>query len=265
MTINTYLEELGSSLVLSENEKSNVATSITTLESRLNSYFDNLAEDFAFGSYTRRTILPRSADEQSDIDYMVVFNGGEKYAPQTCLNWLKGFAEYHYRASEIHQSSPTMVLELNHIKFELVPAYTEYEAYYIPDGRGGWMFTSPNNFNKKLTEANNNNGYKVKPTIRLIKHWNIAKNNRDLASFKMEQKIADLLYCPQCGYSNYVDYLLKTLKEFYGCFYLYGYTTSGGATRTNNAISRIHDAVWYENHNQQDRAMYCIKSVFPEL
>ena len=63
MTINTYLEELGSSLVLSENEKSNVTTSITTLESRLNSYFDNLAEDFAFGSYTRRTILPRSADE----------------------------------------------------------------------------------------------------------------------------------------------------------------------------------------------------------
>lgn len=265
MTINTYLEELGSSLVMSEGEKSSVATSITTLESRLDSYFDNLAEDFAFGSYTRRTILPRSADERSDIDYMVVFNDGKQYTPQTCLNRLKSFAEYYYRASEIHQSSPTMVLELNHIKFELVPAYAEYGAYYIPDGRGGWMFTSPNNFNKKLTEANNNNSHKVKPTVRLVKYWNIVKNDRDLASFEMEQKIADLLYYPQYGYSSYTDYLLKTLKEFYGHFYLYGYTTSDAATRTSNAISRIQDAVWYENNNQQDRAMQCIKSVFPEL
>lgn len=263
MTINTYLEELGDSLVLSESEKGGVTTSIDTLASRLNGHFNNVTEDFVFGSYTRRTILPRSADEQSDVDYMIVFSDGKQYTPQTCLNRLKNFSERYYQTSEIHQSSPTMVLELNHIKFELVPAYAEYGLYYIPDGRGGWMHTSPNDFNKKLTTANNNNSYKVKPVVRLIKYWNIAKNDRDLASFEMEQKIADLLYYRQYDCSSYVDYLLKVLREFQGCFYLGGYTQSAGYNRISNTITEIRDAVWYECHNQSDTAMQLIKKVFP--
>ena len=44
------------------------------------------------------------------------------------------------------------------------------------------------------------------------------ENQRDLPSFEMEQKIADLLHYPQYGLTNYTDYLLKVLKEFYGDF-----------------------------------------------
>src|SRR5690606_40140815 len=58
---------------------------------------------------SRGTILPRSMDEQSDIDYMVVFSDGSA-TPQTYLNRLKTFVEKRYGSSEIYQSSPTIVL-----------------------------------------------------------------------------------------------------------------------------------------------------------
>lgn len=44
------------------------------------------------------------------------------------------------------------------------------------------MPTYPNDFNNTLTETNNNNSYKIKPLVRLIKHWNVNVNYRDLTS-----------------------------------------------------------------------------------
>jgi len=127
MSVNSYLTSLASDLVLSSDEKSNILVSNITLKTRLKSYFGSqITNHFQFGSNTRGTILPRKADCNSDIDYMVVFDTSDgKKKPQTYLNRLKNFAESKYSRSEIHQSHPTMVLSLNHIKFELVPAIYE--------------------------------------------------------------------------------------------------------------------------------------------
>ena len=133
MSVNSYLTTLASDLVLSSSEKASISTSISTLSSRLNSYFgSNITNHFQFGSNTRGTILPRKADTDSDIDYMVVFDStdGQK-KPQTYLDRLRRFAEEKYSTSEIAQSNPTIVLSLNHIKFELVPAIYNY-SYQIP-------------------------------------------------------------------------------------------------------------------------------------
>ena len=72
MSVNTYLNDLASNLVLSNDENESIKKSITTLESRLFSWFgSDVIENFKFGSYTRGTILPRKVDSESDIDYMV--------------------------------------------------------------------------------------------------------------------------------------------------------------------------------------------------
>ena len=141
MSVLSFLTDTASSAVLSSSEQSSIATSITTLQSRMALHFDSgaIAQHFRFGSSTRGTILPRSMDEQSDIDYMVVFSDGSA-TPQTYLNRLKAFVEKRYGSSEIYQSSPTIVLELNHIKFDLVPATkTWLGELQIPNGTGGWM------------------------------------------------------------------------------------------------------------------------------
>ncbi len=208
MSVNSYLEDLGSALILSSLEKSNITTSVDTIKSRLSSYFgSDVIEKKLYGSYVRETILPRKADENSDVDLMVVFNNSNGYQPQSFLNRLKNFAEHYYSRSEIYQSSPTIVLELSHIKFELTPAYKNYGMYYIPKSSTEWMYTDPDGFYSKLTECNKNNHYKIKPVVRLLKHWNIQKNYRDLASFELEKKVAEELMYAYFSCTSYTDYL----------------------------------------------------------
>ena len=94
MSINSYLENLAGELILSSTEKDSIRTSINTLDTRLNSYFGSeIEEKFVFGSYPRVTILPRKVDENSDIDYMVVFDNSYNYKPQTFLDKLRRLNE----------------------------------------------------------------------------------------------------------------------------------------------------------------------------
>jgi predicted nucleotidyltransferase len=193
MTVQGYLYNRASAAVLSDDEKAQIANSIETIKKRMNAYFEGgLLSHFVFGSHTRGTILPRTMDPQSDVDYMVVFRDSG-YTPQAYLDRLKRFAEKYYYSSEIYQSSPTMVLDLNHIRFELVPALDDPNGYYIPDGNGGWLFTKPNTFNKSLTEKNQACNSRLKPAIRLAKIWN-ADRSYPFSSYPMERQTVDFSY-----------------------------------------------------------------------
>ena len=163
MTVQSYLESRAAKAILSPDETSSINTSISTLSTRLGGYFtspgDGLANRFLFGSATRGTILPRTIDKDSDIDYMIVFEKGG-FNPQTYLDRLRRFVEKYYHSSDIYQSSPTLVLELNHIRFDLVPALSlSASAYIIPDGSGGWMQTNPGDFNLELERKNTADSY----------------------------------------------------------------------------------------------------------
>ena len=214
MSILSYLENLSSSAILDDNEKLSIETSISTLQTRLDNYFnDELKEHFKFGSSTRDTILPRSMDINSDIDYMVVFND-DSYRPQTYLDKLKRFVEVKYSTSEIFQSNPTIVLKLNHIKFELVPAIDKgfySHSYYIPakaSDVNDWIHTDPNGFNDNLTQKNQNNKYLIKPMIRLVKYWN-SNNERPFASFDLENHIVGKPYYMSTNIKEYLfEYML---------------------------------------------------------
>jgi predicted nucleotidyltransferase len=257
MSVNSYLGELSSNLVLNSNEKEHISKSISVIKYRLDSYFgSNITDKKVFGSYVRGTILPRKADSNSDVDLMVVFKNEDRYKPQSFLNRLKGFAEHYYSSSEIYQSSPTVVLELNHIKFELTPAYIYCGLYYIPNGPSDWMYTDPEGFYDKLTQCNTNNSSKIKPVVRLLKHWNISKNYRDIASFELEKKVAENMMYSYFFCTSYADYLKKALE-------IIKYDTS--YARVNAAIECINNALSYENDNMPYTALSEIKKMFPEI
>ena len=258
MSVNTYLQGLGSSLVLSSTEKASISVSVDTIKSRLTSYFgEEVTEKKLYGSYVRETILPRKADERSDVDLMVVFKNPYMYKPQSFLNRLKSFTEYYYSQSEIHQSSPTIVLELNHIMFELTPAYmTNYGMYYIPKNSSEWMYTDPDGFYSKLTECNKNNSYKIKPVVRILKHWNIQKNYRDLASYELEKKIAEELMYAYYSCTSYTDYLKYALGKI-------KYSTD--YSRVNKALDCIDEALRLETEGYPYSAENKIKEAFPEV
>jgi hypothetical protein len=138
-------------------------------------------------------MLSRAVDEESDIDYMVVFQDGS-YHPQTYLNWLKNFVEFYYQSSEIYQSSPSIVLDLNHIKFDIVPAtQSPFYGIQIPAPSSAfttWMYTSPDDFKKQFEWRNIQTDGKLKRLVRLIKTWNVYAG-KVYPSFELEKRVMD--------------------------------------------------------------------------
>lgn len=195
MSVQGYLQLRANDAVLTSAEKESITRSITALESKLRGWFGSqMSECFQFGSSTRGTVLPRSMDDRSDVDYMVVFSD-RGLQPQTHLTQLRAFAEHHYQRTEIFQSHPTMVLEMNHIRFELVPAvkpwpFTQYRIPALSSGYTGWASTDPIGYLSDLDKKNQNLNYLLKPVIRLVKYWN-AWNGKVFPSFELEKTIAD--------------------------------------------------------------------------
>ena len=258
MSVLSYLQTRASNAVLSATERGSITTSISTLQTRLRSYFPTELQDhFRFGSSTRETILPRSMDERSDIDYMIVFKEGG-YTPQTYLDRVKRFVNYYYSSSEIYQSSPTIVLELNHIKFDLVPAlkYAWGTGYQIPKGSGSWQDTNPNDFNKSLEDANKNNAYLLKPTIRLAKFWN-AKAGYVFDSFAFEKWMMDQSYFWSSNQKEYLFAVFDALST-------YGVTEQWRKDKVERAKQIIANVRQYEKDNMPITAEVEVKKLIPE-
>jgi predicted nucleotidyltransferase len=147
MSLNAYLQRTANLAILGNDERDSITRSIAFMERKLKDHFGtDIIDQKLFGSYTRGTILPRYMDAESDIDYMVVFRDGS-LRPQSYLDRLRRFVEVTYTRSEIRQSSPTIQLELNHIRFELVPAIQHFwGSLQIPNKSSqnqGWMDTDP--------------------------------------------------------------------------------------------------------------------------
>jgi hypothetical protein len=233
MSVLSFLTDTASNAVLSSTEQSSITTSIATLQTRIGLHFARgvINQHFRFGSSTRGTILPRSMDERSDIDYMIVFSENNA-TPQTYLNRLKAFVEKYYSSSEIRQSSPTIVLELNHIKFDIVPATTTWLGeLQIPNGSGGWMTTNPNDFNSTLEAKNKEHNSLIKPAIRLFKYWN-ATAGFPFQSFEMEKWVCGLSFW---FLSNQKDYLLTVIESLN--------TSSSYSQWVNDEITRARTIV----------------------
>ena len=256
MSALSFLTNTASSAVLSTTEQSSITTSISTLQSRMSSHFTTgvIKQHFRFGSSTRGTILPRAMDEKSDIDYMIVFSENNA-TPQTYLNRLKAFVEKYYASSEIRQSSPTIVLELNHIKFDLVPATMDwYGGLQIPNGSGGWMSTNPNDLNTTLESANKANASLIKPSIRLTKYWN-AKSGYPFGSFGLEKWICGLHFWSA---SNQRDYLFSVFDNL-NADYSNAQWINNEITRAKNIVSTVRQ---YERDGMPVSAETEVKKLF---
>lgn len=223
MSINSKLVTFAQNeLVLSHNEteRERIKASVGQLEKILKDKLGNNIKEFVrFGSFTRNTILPRQYDPQSDVDLMVIFNtsAGRK-TPGTYRKWILDVVSAAYPNSVSKKDFPAVKLLLNHIMFDIVPAYTEEyflgsKSYYIPDSGDSWRSTTPNDINDSLASKNTQYGNNViRNTIRLCKHWN-AGAGYPLESYLMEKDIINLIYW---GNEDTYERFLKTLDSIAG-------------------------------------------------
>lgn len=265
MSINSYLTSMQSDLYVNGTEREKIRRSIDTISTRLGWYFGEgkncshkIVKKEIFGSYSRDTMLSRKFDEKSDIDYMIVFEDANEVTPQTCLNWLKGFAEYWYSTSIVRQSLPTIVIELENIKFELVPAYESYGLKYVAWDSSKWQYTDSDTLKNKMTDLNIKTNSKFKRMVRLIKYWNIKKNSRYFTSYELETFLTDKFSSSYANCDSTIDYL------DWAFWYLKNYKSGDYYTsvRINNAYNTISEAKNFELSGNSIQAEEKIRKIF---
>lgn len=261
MSVATHLTGLASNLIPSANEKDSIQRSIITLKTRLSKYFaSDIKEQIRFGSSTRDTMLTRRGDELSDVDYMVVFDNSAQLKPQSLIERLRKFAEREYARSEIFQSHPTVVLNLNHIRFELVPAHRTWLGLQIPAPAGGyvdWIATDPNGFNAQLEQKNKAEGSLIKPLIRLLKYWN-AREKHVFESFQLENWVIGQWFISSGSLKPYVFEAFQSLQ-----------TKWDMPQWKKDRIARVKDVVQrtkeLESKNMPEYAELEIAKILPDL
>lgn len=253
-----------------ELEKVNIRRSLAILNSRITDHFrepapgaSEVSRHFPFGSFTRGTMLPRSMDSLSDVDYLVIFANAE-LKPQSCLDRLKRFVEKHYRkGSEIRQSHPTIILSLNHVRFELVPAIeTSWSGIQIPTKASlfsSWATTNPNEFNGALTEKNRGNEDLIKPLIRITKYWN-ALNDYPFESYALEQMIVGhwkllTVFSGATLWRRFLDFMNDLSPD--------GVSTNRGKNAIARAQELIARARQEELANRTESAEHILGSLLP--
>lgn len=195
MDINTYLTNLDKYLILEKDKKDRIEKSIGFIKQKLWGIFqDRLAEVKVFGSFAKETYITQDID--SDVDILVIFKSKD-FQPQTYLNQIKTFATEHYSRSNIYPDHPTIAIEMEHVKFEIVPAiFASADEVRIPAPRTKdlkWVLSNPTRIQTKLNEKDKNNKGLIKPLIRILKFWNCL-NEKPYNSFEIEKYVVNRLY-----------------------------------------------------------------------
>ncbi len=241
MSVNSYLNDTASKLVLNYNEKLSIATSKTAFINRMNSYFKyhesvDLLDVIEFGSSQRETNLPKSVDSNTDVDIMLVLSD-DNATPQTYLDRVRRALEYEYNSSDIKQSSPTIRLLMNHITFEITPAIKFFTGYRIKSG-DEWLITYAYQDFDNLSKCNQLNNSMVKPLIRLLKYWNVTKNDGSFSSYKIEKIVINEYSSNRFQGYDYKKYLLTGFKDLYSLCY-----SDNQRNRLDVAISNVEYAI----------------------
>lgn len=177
--INTYLIALAKKLSITKEEKEKIDISISYLQGKIWEWFQNQLEKVeVFGSYDRGTSLSSSIDTNADVDMLVIFKTND-YQPDTFLKHLNEFAKSIYPRSEVSPDHPAITIELDHVKFELVPSYLDKGVFsddiMIPAPRKKeikWIETDPMDLKAKLESKNNRENQMITPLIKFIKYLN---------------------------------------------------------------------------------------------
>lgn len=249
MSVNGYLNDLAQRAIVRDNEKNRIQVSIKTILGKLDNHFSDEIEKISrYGSHKRSTNLSRKFDNNPDVDIMIIFKDNTK-KPQTYLNYLKSFAESKYPKSLCRQSFPAVVLELNHIKFDLVPAIIDdFGDYKIPNKQGwyqaqvsDWITTNPNDLNKALV-----NNQTLRRLVRVAKIWN-ANQGYIYESYELEKWIVQQCFYGDLSLSEYFYRFCNLLPINYNL-----------SQENQKKILRLKKAA----KEAQDNDEYCIKGLF---
>lgn len=267
ISIDNYLRILAANYYLKNNsaEVAKINTSVASMRSNLQTYLGaKMNRSFIFGSFDRDTILPRSIDQHSDVDVMVVFNHTDfERTPETYRSWLHDFAKKYYQeryGSSVSKTHPTVTIRLNNIHYDLVPAKEEVgfwnstKTLYIPKAGGNWRSTNPNDVKSALTNANMKYNGIVRPVIRLMKAWNCS-NGYPYDSYDLERALTGMNFSGD-NYERGLFYAVEQLP-------LSRNDSLSTKSKVDSLKTNIANVKSYLSQDNMDRAKHWLHRVLP--
>jgi hypothetical protein len=174
------------------------STVTTAVKTRL----DTVKVD-VIGSFARATAIHGA----SDVDLLLVLSrsaltwGGSLKSSGRALGEVRDALRERYPGTAIGRDGQAVVVSFNDggHPVDVVPAcYLEhggrlnYPLYAIPDGRNGWMETSPGAHNKFIGDADARSGGKVKYVSQAFKVWRDARaGGVPISAFHVELVLAN--------------------------------------------------------------------------
>jgi hypothetical protein len=174
--------------------------------------------DFLSGSYSRNTAVR----PLHDIDIFVVLGDAGSTPPETpdaALKRVRQALKEAWSNKELpilQQHSVHLEFTKSGIEFDVVPAYqlAGQEVYLIPERDSGrWVRTNPRRHQELSTQANERAGKKLKPLIKVVKHWNRQQGSSPLGSFHLEVMSYDAFPTPPSGYLEGLEALYLHLAQ----------------------------------------------------
>jgi predicted nucleotidyltransferase len=197
------------------------ATVVTALKNR----FEVVKAD-VIGSFARATAIHGA----SDVDLLLVLSrsavtwGGNLKSSGGLLGDVRDALRERYSATAIGRDGQAVVVAFNDggHPVDVVPAcYLEhggrlnYPLYAIPDGRNGWMQTSPGAHNKFIADAEARSGGKLNYASQAFKVWRDSRAGTvPISAFHVELLLAnDALADGARSYSSIFTQLLLVLAR----------------------------------------------------
>jgi len=209
----TKFDKFRQKIELSPNQRDKIKTSHKHLREKILQPLDYVSQTFLTGSYKKKTLI----NPANDIDVFVVLSGYTQYdiKPNTILDKLKKDLNITYPKTPVKQDKPCIVIEFNHVTFELTPAIEVENTwgdnyFYIPEisKSNTWQLVeNPRILEKKLTEANKQLNQKLNPLIKMMKKCKV-QHNLKTPSFEMEKMAIDSLYSID-GFRDGIQKLLE--------------------------------------------------------
>lgn len=196
MTVSGAFEKMTTALELTPNESNKASQQCEFLRASLREQL-NVERDFISGSYARSTAI-RPLD---DIDLFLVL--GKQHAPlqqaspDGVLRLVQRAIKRIYPTAELpirQNRSVHIAFAGTGIGYDVVPAFAEGAYYLIPDRDSGrWIRSNPERHQVLSTAANEAANKKLKPLVKVAKHWNRRQPAKAVRSFHLEVMAGGIL------------------------------------------------------------------------
>lgn len=173
------------------------------------------------GSFSRETFIRGRSDvdvfAQISLDDIRWGNGWK--SSHTVLDSFRMEIASRLPNSEVGRDVHAIVVRFTDMDMDIVPAAwggfsTEYKRplYFIPDGNGDWMRTSPEIHNGFIATRNQESRGKLRAVAQLLKYWRVCRNPAiPLSSFHIEMVLASEGICT--GVKSYAECMTEMLQK----------------------------------------------------